>query len=196
MTRKRIVTGFDTRGRSVIISDGPWPGRWDRGENDYDDYLWVITSVPAPLDIAETTTDGVTRLVPSGNEIAVRVVTLQPRAALARLSDAEVEARHSRRDYAELEELPDRPNMHRTPTLDVIVILSGEVDLELESGQVAHLKPGDSVVQRGTMHAWHVTGDVPCVMAGVTVRGATEAPGVATTVPAAAHVDTNGTLRS
>ncbi|HUG13986.1 MAG TPA: cupin domain-containing protein [Thermomicrobiales bacterium] len=192
MTRKRLVTGVDSHGRSVIVNDGPWPGQWDRGENDYDDYLWVITRIPAPLDVTETTSDGIVRLVPSGDEVVVRVVTLQPQAVLARLSDAEIEARHSRRDYAEMEELPDRPNMHSTPTLDVIVVLSGEVDLELDSGQVAHLKPGDSVVQRGTAHAWRVTGDVPCVMTGVTVRGATEAPGVATTDPAAAHVDTNG----
>jgi mannose-6-phosphate isomerase-like protein (cupin superfamily) len=175
MDRQRIVTGFDEQGRSIIVSDRPWPGRWDRGAHDYDDILWVITKIPAPLDVAETTSDGIMRLVPSGNEVAVRVVTLQPQAVLDHLSDAELEARHARRDYAEMEELPDYPNMHRTPTLDVIVVLSGDVDLELDSGQVAHLRPGDAVVERGTMHAWRVTGDVPCVLAGVTVRGTTEA---------------------
>ncbi len=175
MNRQRIVTGFDDQGRSVIISDRSWPGRWDRGENDYDDYLWVISRIPAPLDVTETTSDGIVRLVPSGDEVVVRVVTLQPQVVLSQLSDAEIEARHSRRDYSELEELPDHPNMHRTPTLDIGVVLSGEVDLELDSGQVAHLRPGDSVVQRGTMHAWRVTGDVPCVMVAVMVRGTTEA---------------------
>jgi uncharacterized cupin superfamily protein len=174
MDRQRIVIGVDDHGRSVIISNGTWPGRWDRGKHDYDDILSVITTIPAPLDVTETTSDGIMRLVPSGDEVVARVVTLQPPAALAQLSDAEIEARHSRRDYAELEELPGQPNMHRTPTLDIGVVLSGEVDLELDSGQAAHLRPRDSFIQRGTMHAWRVTGDVPCVMVGVTVRGTTE----------------------
>src|SRR4051794_39418663 len=106
IARQRIVTGFDNQGRSVIVSDRDWPGRWDRGENDYDDYLWVITRIPAPLDVTETTSDGIARLVPSGDEVAVRVVTLQPHALLEQLSDADIEARHSRRDYSEMEELP------------------------------------------------------------------------------------------
>ena len=42
--------------------------------------------------------------------------------------------------------------MHRTETLDYALLLSGECDLELDSGQVVHMKPGYLVVQRGTMH--------------------------------------------
>ena len=44
--------------------------------------------------------------------------------------------------------------MHRTETVDYALLLSGECDLELDSGEVVHMKPGDIVVQRGTMHAW------------------------------------------
>jgi uncharacterized cupin superfamily protein len=43
---------------------------------------------------------------------------------------------------------------HRTETMDYAIVLSGEIDLELDSGKVVHLKPGDVVVQRGTMHTW------------------------------------------
>jgi hypothetical protein len=196
MTRQRIVTGFDDQGRSVIISDRSWPGRWDRGEHDYDDYLWVITELPAPLDVAETTSPGIMRLVPSDDEVTVRIVTLQPQSVLAQLSDAEIEARHARRDYSEMEELPDHPNMHRMPTLDIVVVISGAVELELDSGQVALLKPGDSVIQRGTMHAWRVSGDAPCVLAGVTVRGTADASGVARSNVEAARVDTQGVALS
>ncbi|OCK73962.1 cupin domain protein [Lepidopterella palustris CBS 459.81] len=44
--------------------------------------------------------------------------------------------------------------MHRTLTLDYAAVLEGEVDLILDSGEVRRLKRGDTVIQRGTMHAW------------------------------------------
>lgn len=44
--------------------------------------------------------------------------------------------------------------MHRTLTLDYMVVLEGEVDLTMDSGEVRSLKCGDTIVQRGTMHAW------------------------------------------
>jgi quercetin dioxygenase-like cupin family protein len=63
---------------------------------------------------------------------------------------------------------PDAPGFHTTPTIDYIIVLSGEVDLELDAGSV-HLTPGDIVVQRATRHAWRVNGDQPCVMAGINI---------------------------
>lgn len=86
--------------------------------------------------------------------------------------------------------------MHRTPTLDVGILLSDEVDLRLDSGQVAHLRPGDSVIQRGMMHTWRVTGDAPGVMAFVIVRGTFESPGAATSAPAVSSTDSDGTALS
>jgi quercetin dioxygenase-like cupin family protein len=62
--------------------------------------------------------------------------------------------------------------MHRTETVDYAILLSGACDLELDSGEVAHLKPGDIVVQRGTMHAWVNTGSVPAVFAFILVDAA------------------------
>lgn len=44
--------------------------------------------------------------------------------------------------------------MHRTMTLDVVVVTEGEVELHLDSGDCKILKAGDSVVQRATMHKW------------------------------------------
>ena len=44
--------------------------------------------------------------------------------------------------------------MHRTETVDYAILLSGECDLEFDSGEIVRMKPGDIVVQRGTMHAW------------------------------------------
>jgi len=44
--------------------------------------------------------------------------------------------------------------MHRTSSLDFLVITEGIVELHLDSGEMRTLKPGDSVIQRGTMHKW------------------------------------------
>ncbi|KAK7190200.1 hypothetical protein DPSP01_006732 [Paraphaeosphaeria sporulosa] len=44
--------------------------------------------------------------------------------------------------------------MHRTVSLDYGIVLIGEVDLLLDSGEVRTMKPGDMAIQRGTMHAW------------------------------------------
>lgn len=44
--------------------------------------------------------------------------------------------------------------MHRTVSLDYGVVIEGEVDLVLDSGEVRHMKRGDIAIQRGTMHAW------------------------------------------
>jgi mannose-6-phosphate isomerase-like protein (cupin superfamily) len=59
----------------------------------------------------------------------------------------------------------DNPGMHRTDTVDYIVVLSGEVSLELDDGQTVQLRAGDCVVQNGTRHAWRNTSSEPCVMA-------------------------------
>ncbi|KAK5798615.1 hypothetical protein VI817_004905 [Penicillium citrinum] len=51
--------------------------------------------------------------------------------------------------------------MHRTVSLDYGVVLEGEVELVLDSGETRLLKRGDVAVQRGTNHAWrNVTPDV------------------------------------
>lgn len=44
--------------------------------------------------------------------------------------------------------------LHRTMTLDVVVILEGVVELHLDSGESKTLRAGDSTIQRGTLHKW------------------------------------------
>jgi uncharacterized cupin superfamily protein len=58
---------------------------------------------------------------------------------------------------------------HRTETLDYVFIMSGEIDLELDSGEVIHLKAGDVLLDRGGLHTWVNKGSVPSAMAVVMV---------------------------
>jgi len=60
------------------------------------------------------------------------------------------------------------PRNHRTDSIDYIVIISGEIDMELD-GSVVHLKAGDVMVQRGTIHNWINRGTQPCVLAVILI---------------------------
>lgn len=46
-------------------------------------------------------------------------------------------------------------HMHRTLSVDCGVVVDGEIELELDSGEMKVLRKGDVFVQRATMHAWH-----------------------------------------
>ena len=61
--------------------------------------------------------------------------------------------------------------MHKTETVDYIILLKGEVTLLLDEDERA-LKPLDVVIQRGTNHAWVNKGDEPAVLMAVLVDGA------------------------
>ena len=52
---------------------------------------------------------------------------------------------------------------HRTDSIDYITVISGEIDMELDDSTV-HLKAGDVMVQRGTIHNWINRGPAPCVL--------------------------------
>jgi quercetin dioxygenase-like cupin family protein len=56
------------------------------------------------------------------------------------------------------------PRNHRTDSIDYAVVMSGEIDMDLD-GTIVHLQAGDVLVQRGTIHNWINMGDEPCVIA-------------------------------
>jgi quercetin dioxygenase-like cupin family protein len=58
---------------------------------------------------------------------------------------------------------------HRTDSIDYAVVMSGEIDMELDDGVTVHLKAGDVLVQRGTLHNWVNRGEEACVIAFVLV---------------------------
>ncbi|GAA1682718.1 cupin domain-containing protein [Fodinicola feengrottensis] len=64
---------------------------------------------------------------------------------------------------------PDAPGMHTTDSLDYVLIVSGEVTLELDDGERTVLRAGDVVVQNGTRHAWRNHGTETCMIVGVAI---------------------------
>jgi mannose-6-phosphate isomerase-like protein (cupin superfamily) len=58
--------------------------------------------------------------------------------------------------------------MHKTNSIDYLVVISGEMSMVMEDGET-HLKPGDCIVQRGTNHAWVNRSESPCLIAAVLI---------------------------
>jgi quercetin dioxygenase-like cupin family protein len=142
---RRIVTGHDDSGRSVVLSDKPAPKTTDVGTAAFHE-LWITDQTPVPIAATEPEpTDRPVRTPPPANGVNVRFTEMAPGA-----------------------ESP----MHRTETVDVGVVLEGETWLLLDDGSETLVGVGDAVVQRGTNHAWANRSDRPVRMVFVMVDGA------------------------
>jgi quercetin dioxygenase-like cupin family protein len=72
---------------------------------------------------------------------------------------------------------PSNPGMHRTPSIDYDIVLTGRVGLELDDGTEVTLGPGDVVVQNGTRHRWHNRGHETARVANVVIGARHEVVG-------------------
>lgn len=160
MSTRRVVTGKNEAGRSCFVHDGPTAGHVDLGVAVVDE-LWIDDPAnPDPAARVDPATVATIRLSPPVGGSVVRVLTFLPaRAGVVK------DFSHCDTGDAVDEQNPD---MHTTRTIDYGIVLSGELDLELDEGAV-HLTAGDVVVQRGTRHAWHNRGTVPCTVAFVMI---------------------------
>jgi quercetin dioxygenase-like cupin family protein len=142
---RRIVTGHDASGRSVVLSDAPTPKTLDIGSAAFHE-LWITDATPAAIAASEPEpTDRPARTPPPAGGVMVRFTEMAPGA-----------------------EAP----MHRTETVDVGVVLEGETWLLLDDGSETRMSAGDVVVQRGTNHAWANRSDRPVRMMFVLIDGA------------------------
>jgi quercetin dioxygenase-like cupin family protein len=141
---RRIVTGHDASGKSVVLSDAPTPKSLDIGTAAFHE-IWITDRTPVDIPASEPEpTDRPVRVPPPANGVMVRFTEMAPGA-----------------------ESP----LHRTETLDVGVVIDGETWLLLDDGSETRVGPGDSVVQRGTMHAWANRSDRPVRMLFVLIDG-------------------------
>jgi len=133
---RRVVTGHDQNGRAVVQIDEIATNVTSLRKGQAGVVLWSTDG--HPIDNADKY-DGSKRQLgtslPQGT--VFRVVQYDPGVA---------------------------PRNHRTDSLDYAVVMSGEIDMELD-GSTVHLKAGDLLVQRGTIHNWVNRGTEPCVIA-------------------------------
>jgi mannose-6-phosphate isomerase-like protein (cupin superfamily) len=151
----RIVTGYGPDGAPAIVFEGE-PPMVDRTEKYVTSELWISAETPAPLDIATDTSLAGYELEPPGTGSRFRIVEIMPQQSSSEAAAAGDEA--------------DASGVHRTDTLDYVVVLRGEVTLVVGDRAVT-LYPGDVVVQGGVEHDWENRGTEPCAVAAVLIAG-------------------------
>lgn len=169
---RRVVTGHDADGRSVILSDGPatsvkeipsFPGL---ALTD----LWETASAPASNAGSADAAARPVRLEPPPDGTIFRIVEFPPDSRRPKGADSKEGFKSIGASHTQDAKSHD-PMMHRTSTVDYIVVLKGEIYAVMEKGETL-LRPGDVLVQRGTNHSWSVRGEEPCIVAVVLVNAA------------------------
>ncbi|HKS87240.1 MAG TPA: cupin domain-containing protein [Pseudolabrys sp.] len=133
---RRVVTGHDENGRAKVLIDETVKNVTSQRPGALYSVIWSSEGFPVDNDGSDD---------PSGKKIGTtipdgtvfRIVSFGPGVA---------------------------PRNHRTDSIDYAVVMSGEIDMDVD-GAVVHLKAGDVLVQRGTIHNWINKGTEPCVIA-------------------------------
>jgi hypothetical protein len=173
---RRVVTGVDEAGKSVVYENTELPPvelAIMAGVQMYQ--VWgtegqLVSPVTAPQAANHTffpgpggTRFGLFRIPP---ETPVSENQAQPDAATLDAHVAEAEAQVP--GLLGVFE-PDAPGMHQTTTIDYVVVIEGELWVELDDGVEVHLPTGTCVVQNGARHAWRNHGTAPGTLAYVIV---------------------------
>lgn len=133
---RRVVTGHDASGRAVVKIDEVSENIVSNRPGASACVIWTTDTIPADNSgDADAGLKKVGTTLPGGT--VFRVVEFSPGVS---------------------------PRVHRTDSIDYAVIVSGEIDMELEQGVEVHLKAGDVLVQRGTVHNWINRGKTACVI--------------------------------
>jgi mannose-6-phosphate isomerase-like protein (cupin superfamily) len=138
---RRVVTGHDENGKAVVRVDDAGRNRMSGRANQERQLIWTTDDLP--VHFIEDGEDKGAREIGTTitNGSVFRVVEFGPGVA---------------------------PRNHRTDSVDYAVVMSGEIDMEMDDTLV-HLKAGDVLVQRGTIHNWVNNGTEPCVIAFILI---------------------------
>ena len=166
---RRVVTGHDASGKSVFLTDTLAPNVKEMASmpglalTD----LWETSGAPASNIGTRDAAERTVRLEPPARGTILRIVEFPPDAQWRNRADA-----RDAFDSIGAGHAPDTssadPMMHKTGTVDYIIVLKGEIWAVLDTGETL-LKAGDILVQRGTNHSWSVRGTEPCVIAAVLI---------------------------
>lgn len=158
---RRVITGEDASGKSIAIVDGPPSGQIGDPNLGGLFEIWheAVTGAFDKSDAADRG-DAKAILSPAAGKVKVRwfVISPAPEGAPPEMIKKLVRERFA--DFGADHELTDQdrhPAMHKTETLDIICLISGEASLILDNEE-RRLKPGNIVIQRGTSHGWTAHG--------------------------------------
>ena len=171
---RRVVTGHDNEGRSIIWKDGPAPSIFEPkarpGEAITE--LWRTGAAPASNrggDDPAAAPPAAPQLHPPENGTVFRIVDFPP--------DAQVRGADAAQLFAEFGASGAHSKdgrhamMHKTATVDYAIVLDGEICAMMDVGETV-MKTGDVLIQRGTNHSWANRSDQPCRVAFILVAAA------------------------
>lgn len=164
---RRIVTGHDDNGRSRVLSDGAAPNVTVREATGgiVSTLVWVTDETPALLAGTHDQAARQMGVPPPDRGTAFRIVEFPPfKPELLATSPEVARQDWGMQGHALPGAEPRHPFIHRTRTVDYIVVLDGEIHMLLDDGEV-HLRAGDTLIQRGTNHAWVNRSVAPCRVA-------------------------------
>ena len=136
---RRVVTGHDKNGKARVIIDELSDNVISRRAGQQSTVIWATDQTPPNLEALNDLSPDV-KSTTVANGTVFRVSRFEPGVA---------------------------PRNHRTASMDYAVVLSGQIDMELDDGEVVNLRAGDVLVQRGTIHNWTNPGTEPCIIAFV-----------------------------
>jgi len=140
LTFRRVVTGHDVNGRAIVQIDEMAKNQTSTRPGATACVVWTTEGFPVDNDGERD--EGQRRTGTTlANGTVFRLLELAPGAG---------------------------PRNHRTDSIDYAVVMSGEIDMELDDATV-HLRASDVLVQRGTIHNWVNRGTQPCVIAFVLI---------------------------
>jgi quercetin dioxygenase-like cupin family protein len=154
---RRVVTGPEG-----VSSDGPSSFTFDAPDGSVSELLWLEGPVRTVADGVDRTDAGYPLEPPAGGASS-RIIRLPPTGDWLRVDGDDETA----------------PGMHVTDTLDLMVVLEGEIVLGMPDGSETVVRTGDAVVQRGTAHRWRIVGDGSCTYWVTMLRPVADAEPVA-----------------
>jgi hypothetical protein len=174
MKVRRVVTCRSSEGKSIVDSDGTSPrGKAFDSTPGFEQFLLWATEPNSTISHAgPDPTPAVKSFHPVPGATRFMVITFPPDSVMA---DPGFNAAAAMKEA--LEQTPgivdrfekDCPGMHATDTIDYGVVLEGEIWLELDDGNLVHLRQHDTYVQNGTRHAWRNKGNAPATIAVVLI---------------------------
>ena len=161
---RRVVSGVSQDGRSTIVTDEITAVRVALPALTCND-VWRVAQVPTSFE--DDALGEKFEFNPPPDGIVVRLVTFPPDseidenaydASIGQLMGPEFTAGHEQ-----------ATGMHAMATVDIDTIISGEIYCVFETGEETLLRTGDTIINRGTTHAWSNRSDKPVTVVATIV---------------------------
>ncbi len=169
---RRILTGHNERGESVILEDRAAPDSLEvKGIPGFIWHeLWAADGAPASNAGDADAAERPVNLDPPERGNVFRIIDMPPddvRFGVG-MDRAGTASQYGGEGAYAAGASSRHPGFHKTRTLDYAIVLKGEVYAMMDVGETK-MVPGDVLIQRGTNHAWSNRSDAPCRIAFILI---------------------------